>query len=83
MSAGKGDRPRTTPDDQYRANYDVIFRRCKCGGRFSEGIALRQTYVGSPDFPGDTRAMTIHAGGPGELGPCWKCEACGHSITKP
>lgn len=45
------------------------------------GKAMDQTYTGSPDFPGDTHATTISAGGPGRLTDCMKCEDCGWSVT--
>lgn len=58
---------------------------CKrCGGPVGHGIAMGQTYVGSPDFPGDTgfeAGCTINAGGPGKVIECLKCEECGHSFT--
>lgn len=54
----------------------------KCGGRMLPGIAMDQTYVGGvPDFSGDTHASTFHAGGPGKIIECMKCENCGWSVT--
>ena len=54
----------------------------KCGGRMLPGIATDQTYVGgTPDFPGDSHASTFHAGGPGKVIECQKCENCGWSVT--
>lgn len=53
-----------------------------CAIEMREGIALAQTYVGGPpDFPGDTHAITVSAGGPGRLVRCWKCPLCGLSVT--
>lgn len=53
-----------------------------CGGRMLPGISTDQTYVGgTPDFPGDVRAITFSAGGPGKVIECRKCENCGWSVT--
>ena len=43
------------------------------------GIALEQTYTGSPDFPGG-KVVTMSPGGPGRLVECMKCEKCGWSV---
>ena len=52
----------------------------KCGTDMAPGKALVQTFTrGSPDLGGEV--MTFSAGGPGKLIDCWKCVACGHSIT--
>ena len=54
--------------------------RCRrCGGRMKRGIALEQTYTGSPDFPGG-EVVTMSPGGPGRLVECMKCEKCGWSV---
>ena len=72
-----------------RENYDRIFRKpvCRrCGGTMKQGVAIQQTYVGHPDFPGDTgceTGCTVSAGGPGKLVDAMKCEACGHSHHLP
>lgn len=45
------------------------------------GKALIQTIRGgSPDLGGEV--MTFSAGGPGKLIDCWKCPACGWSVSK-
>ena len=51
----------------------------RCGGRMKRGIALEQTYTGSPDFPGG-EVVTMSPGGPGRLVECMKCERCGWSV---
>ena len=53
----------------------------KCGGIMEAGFATGQTFTaGAPDFPGADH-VTMSAGGPGRLVPCWKCTACGWSVT--
>lgn len=48
-----------------------------------QGKAIEQTLVGGAlDFSSDTQAITLSAGGPGRLIPCWKCPRCGHSLTQ-
>ena len=58
-------------------------RKChRCDVEMTSGVAIEQTYVGgSPDFLGDAHAVTLSAGGPGRLVPCWKCPSCGFSMT--
>jgi hypothetical protein len=51
-----------------------------CDGQMLPGLALAQTYTGSPDFPGQ-EVVTMSPGGPGKLVPCLKCNACGQSMT--
>lgn len=51
----------------------------RCGGQMKPGIALEQTYTGSPDFPGG-EVVTMSPGGPGRLVRCMKCERCGWSV---
>ena len=46
------------------------------------GIAMGQTFTGSPDFPG-REVVTLSPGGPGVVIPCLKCPACGHSVSEP
>ena len=46
----------------------------------AHGVAIQQTYVGVPDFPG-REVVTMSTGGPGRLTGCWKCMACGWSVT--
>lgn len=53
----------------------------KCGAEMQPGKALAQTFTGgSPDLGGEV--MTFSAGGPGKLIDCWKCPACGWSVSK-
>jgi hypothetical protein len=55
----------------------------KCGGQMLPGIAMGQTYsAGMPDFPGDEKAVTLSAGGPGKVIEAMKCSKCGWSVTK-
>ncbi len=52
----------------------------KCGAAMEPGIAIEQTYTGSPDFPGH-EVVTLSPGGPGRVIECVKCSACGWSVT--
>lgn len=52
----------------------------KCGAAMRPGIAMGQTMVGQPEWPGDT-IYTQSPGGPGYIMDCLKCTNCGHSIT--
>lgn len=62
---------------------DELDQRCrKCGGNMIYGKAIQQTLTGSPDFPGDTRGITMSPGGSGKLIDCLKCEKCGWSVTE-
>jgi len=45
------------------------------------GKAIENTYVGLPDFIGDTHICTVSPGGPGKLVDCLKCPSCGWSVT--
>ena len=55
-------------------------RRCKTP--LTPGKAIMQTFrPGTPDFPGDTHAVTFSAGGPGRIADCMKCPKCGWSVT--
>ena len=55
----------------------------RCDVEMVAGTALAQTYVvGSPDSPGDERASTFSAGGPGKMIECWKCPTCGRSVSR-
>ncbi len=67
---------------QWKANNGNIpeCRRCKIPMR--EGEALQNTLAGYPDFPGDRHAVTLSRTGPAEIIKCWKCPACGRSISK-
>lgn len=53
----------------------------KCDSELKPGIAIEQTYMGYPDFPGDNCIVTVSPGGPGKLIKCLKCPGCGWSIT--
>lgn len=54
---------------------------CKrCGGELKPGIAIKQTFSGSPDFAGGS-IVTMSPGGPGRLIGCMKCSACGWSVS--
>ena len=69
--------------DKLRDNENDTCR--KCGGRMIASKAIKNTFVmGIPDFlrstaRGDTLGQTMHAGGPGKLVECSKCELCGWS----
>lgn len=54
----------------------------KCGAIMEPGLAIQQTYTGTPNFPGDLRAVTMSPGGPGKLIDCLKCHECGWSVTQ-
>ena len=54
----------------------------KCKGTLKPGVAIQQTYTGTPDFPGDKHPVTMSPGGKGKLVECLKCSQCGWSITK-
>lgn len=51
-----------------------------CHGQMKPGQAIKQTYTGLPDFPGDTDRVTLSPGGPGVVVECLKCEQCGWSV---
>lgn len=53
----------------------------KCGGTMNPGKAIEQTWVGTPEWPGEWRGVTMSPGGSGKLIDCMKCEKCGWSIT--
>lgn len=54
---------------------------CKyCGHRMRPGIAMGQTFSGSPDFSGGP-VVTISPAGPGVLIDCLKCPQCGYSVS--
>jgi len=66
-----------------RKRADELDPRCrKCGGTMIPGKAIEQTLTGTPDFPGDTRGITMSPGGSGKLIDCLKCEKCGWSVTE-
>jgi hypothetical protein len=54
--------------------------RPSCDGEMAQGFAMQQTCGGIPDFPG-REVVTMSPGGPGRLIGCWKCVACGWSVT--
>ena len=51
----------------------------RCGGEMGPGIAMGQTYTGSPDDLGGD-VVTMSAGGPGEVIKVRKCRDCGWSV---
>lgn len=53
----------------------------KCGALMRYGLAIEQTYTGTPDFAGG-EIVTLSPGGPGKLIDCLKCPQCGWSVTK-
>lgn len=53
----------------------------RCQAPMQPGIAIGQTVVGEPEWP-NAPAVTLNHGGPGRLIECWKCPACGWSVTK-
>lgn len=56
--------------------------RCKhCHTPMHTGLAIQQTYTGTPDFPGG-EVVTMSPGGPGKWIDCLKCPQCGWSGTK-
>jgi len=56
----------------------------RCHTPIRPGIATGQTFTGGvPDFPGDTHATTLSAGGPGKVISVMKCPECGWSVTAP
>ncbi len=63
-------------------NFANLMRCPKCNVPLVKGQAIQQTYsAGTPDFPGETRGMTMSPGGPGKLIDCLKCPDCGWSTT--
>ena len=52
----------------------------RCGGEMRPGIAMGQTYTGSPDDLGGDE-VTMSAGGPGVVIEARKCANCGWSVT--
>ena len=71
----------------FNIGYDPTEKRqsCrKCGGVMKRGIATGQTYVGHPDFPGETgleAGCTVTHGGPGKVITVLKCQDCGWSVS--
>jgi hypothetical protein len=56
---------------------------CKeCKTPMTSGIALMQTYTGIGDFHDNDAVSTLSPGGPGQIASCWKCPACGWSMSK-
>lgn len=51
----------------------------KCGAAMKRGVAIEQTYTGTPDFAG-CDVCTMSPGGSGKLVTCLKCQSCGFSI---
>ena len=61
-------------------NVDDV-RRCKhCNTPMQPGVAIEQTYTGTPDFAGG-EIVTLSPGGPGKLIDCLKCPQCGWSVS--
>jgi len=57
--------------------------RCKkCQALMQVGIALAQTYTGKGDFHDGDSVCTLSPGGSGQVATCWKCPACGWSMSK-
>lgn len=54
--------------------------RCRCGGRMRLGIATWQTAVAWRSPAAFLRTWSY--GGTGRVIACWKCDACGASVTK-
>jgi hypothetical protein len=52
----------------------------RCEGDMVQGFAMQQTYGGTSDFPGGS-VVTLSPAGPGRMVGCWKCAACGWSVT--
>lgn len=54
-----------------------------CGGKMRQGIAIAPTWIGSPDFPGDTgmEAGCTMTQGSGEMMGVTKCKDCGRSFS--
>lgn len=50
----------------------------KCGGAMKRGVAMEQTFTGTPDFAGG-EVVTMSPGGSGKLVACLKCSSCGWS----
>lgn len=58
----------------------IQIKSCRhCGGEMGPGIAMGQTYTGSPDDLGGD-VVTMSAGGPGEVIKVRKCRDCGWSV---
>lgn len=61
---------------------DSVSPVCKrCEIPMKPGVAMMSTSYNTQDFPG-SEIYTVVPGGPGEVVDCWKCPACGHSITR-
>lgn len=61
----------------------VIGAKCpkpKCAGLMTKSKAIAQTWVGSPEWAGDT-IYTMSPGGSGKLVDCLKCDQCGYSVS--
>jgi hypothetical protein len=62
----------------------LIVKCRKCRGKMKPSMALDNTTVGFPDFPGDTGKeshATLSKTGPAVMISCLKCEKCGHTIS--
>lgn len=54
----------------------------KCGTMMVEGIALTETWVAAYDDFVGAEIVTMSPGGPGWQIDCYKCPACGWSMTR-
>lgn len=83
----------TTPELAYsnRSNLSEVLQapwrgltepHCKhCGTQMVPRAAIQQTRRGVGDF-GTIDIVTLSPGGPGKLVACYKCPACGWSMTR-
>lgn len=55
--------------------------RPRCGSSMVQGLAIEPHYAGTPDFAGGAVVTYSVAPGPARLRGCWKCAACGWSVT--
>lgn len=55
-----------------------VARCAKCNTPMQPGIAIEQTFTGSPEFQ-SSAVVTMSPGGPGKLVECLKCPHCGWS----
>lgn len=74
------------PEKEPEGRVQPLVRCRRCNGKMRPSQALLQTWIGHPDFPGDTGnevGCTQTVGGVGKLISVLKCEDCGHSISAP
>ena len=65
-----------------REALEPLFLCAKCQTPMATGVAIKQTYSGTPDFP-DGEVVTQYYSGPGKLIECLKCPKCGWSRSTP